>query len=70
LGINGFRATVSSLKRSRVRLKTCPKCGSTDVSVQTYTGYITQPMYVCNSCGFQNTIFLEIDSEGMEKSRD
>jgi hypothetical protein len=26
----------------------------------TVTGYITQNIYVCNDCGFQNSIFLEL----------
>jgi len=25
------------------------------------TGYISQPTYVCNNCGFQSTIFPEVD---------
>jgi hypothetical protein len=28
--------------------------------VITTTGYITQNIYVCNDCGFQNSLFLEL----------
>jgi len=31
------------------------------------TGYISQPTYVCNSCGFQGNIFLEIEKEKEEE---
>ena len=42
-------------------IKVCPNCGSTDILSNTYTGYITQPVYVCNRCGYQNSIFPEVD---------
>jgi hypothetical protein len=29
----------------------------------TLTGYVTQPIYSCNRCGFQSYIFLEISKE-------
>jgi len=31
------------------------------------TGYISQPTYICNSCGFQGNIFLEIEKEKEEE---
>ena len=63
MSLKNFRDTVSSLKRKSVALKICPKCGCADVSVLTLTGFISQPMYVCNKCGFQNSIFLEVTRE-------
>ena len=64
-----FRETVSSFKRGGIKLKVCPRCGSADVSVLTLTGYVTQPIYACNNCGFRSNIFLEIskDKEGREE---
>jgi predicted RNA-binding Zn-ribbon protein involved in translation (DUF1610 family) len=61
--LENLKETLASLKRGKVRPKACPRCGSVDVSVQTMTGYISQPTYVCNSCGFQGNIFLEIEKE-------
>ncbi|MCQ5362851.1 MAG: hypothetical protein NO482_05470 [Candidatus Methanomethylicia archaeon] len=61
--MENLKETLASLKRGKVRPKACPRCGSVDVSVQTMTGYISQPTYVCNSCGFQGNIFLEIEKE-------
>jgi transcription elongation factor Elf1 len=55
-----LRETVASLKRGKVGLDACPRCGSINVSVITVTGYITQNIYVCNDCGFQNSLFLEL----------
>ncbi|MGA2572692.1 MAG: hypothetical protein ABSF36_00630 [Candidatus Methanomethylicaceae archaeon] len=55
-----LRDTVASLKRGKVGLDACPRCGSLNVSVITTTGYITQNIYVCNDCGFQNSLFLEL----------
>ena len=63
----GFRETVSSFKRVGIKLKVCPKCGSADISVLTLTGYVTQPIYSCNRCGFRGNIFLEISKEKEEK---
>lgn len=58
--MGGFKDTLSSVSRKK-GVKVCPECGSLDVSPVTMTGYITQPMYVCNKCGFQSTIFPEVD---------
>lgn len=55
-----LRETIASLRRGKVGLDACPRCGSINVSVITTTGYITQNIYVCNDCGFQNSIFLEL----------
>ena len=57
------KETVSSLKRSKIGLDACPRCGSTNVSMYTLTGYISQNYYVCNNCGFENSIFLEVTKE-------
>jgi len=69
LSAKDFRETISSFKRVGIKLKFCPKCGSADVSVLTLTGYVTQPIYSCNRCGFQSYIFLEIskEKEGVEE---
>jgi predicted RNA-binding Zn-ribbon protein involved in translation (DUF1610 family) len=67
LSAKGFRETVSSFKRVGIKLKVCPKCGSADISVLTLTGYVTQPIYSCNRCGFRGNIFLEISKEKEEK---
>ncbi len=48
-------------------LKVCPRCGSIDILSNTLTGYITQPIYVCNRCGYQNTIFPEVDVDTLKK---
>ncbi|MGC8937177.1 MAG: hypothetical protein ACP5KV_07455 [Candidatus Methanomethylicaceae archaeon] len=61
--MENLKETLSSLKRGKVRPKVCPRCGSADVSVLTMTGYISQPMYLCNNCGFQGNLFLEIEKE-------
>ncbi|MBM5805809.1 MAG: hypothetical protein FJZ49_07115 [Candidatus Verstraetearchaeota archaeon] len=62
-----FRETVSSFKRAGIKLKVCPRCGSADVSILTLTGYVTQPIYACNSCGFRGNIFLEVSKEKEEE---
>jgi len=69
LSAKDFKETISSFKRVGIKLKICPKCGSADVSVLTLTGYVTQPIYSCNKCGFQGYIFLEIskEKEGVEE---
>jgi transposase-like protein len=63
LSAKGFKETISSFRRVGIKPKVCPKCGSADVSVLTLTGYVTQPIYSCNRCGFQGYIFLEISRE-------
>jgi predicted RNA-binding Zn-ribbon protein involved in translation (DUF1610 family) len=57
-----LKETVAAAHRRGVGIKICPVCGSTDISAITMTGYITQPAYTCNKCGFQNTIFPEADA--------
>jgi transposase-like protein len=47
-------------------IKVCPRCGSTDILTNTLTGFITQPIYVCNGCGYQNTIFPEVDVDTLK----
>lgn len=63
MSLKNLRDTVSSLKRRSVALKVCPRCGSADVSVLTFTGFMSQPMYVCNNCSFEGYIFLEVTME-------
>ncbi|MCX8182160.1 MAG: hypothetical protein N3D12_03475 [Candidatus Methanomethyliaceae archaeon] len=65
--MENFKDTLTSLKRRKARPKACPRCGSLDVSVLTMTGYISQPTYLCNNCGFQGNIFLEIEKEDVKK---
>ena len=65
--MENLKETLASLKRGKIRPKACPRCGSVDVSVHTMTGYISQPTYICNSCGFQGNIFLEIEKEKEEE---
>jgi len=67
LSAKDFRETVSSFKRVGIKLKVCPRCGSADISVLTLTGYVTQPIYACNRCGFRGNIFLEISKDEEEK---
>lgn len=62
MGIKNLKDTVVAVKRHGVGIKICPVCGSADISAITMTGYITQPAYTCNRCGFQNTIFPEVDA--------
>ena len=63
-----LKETVAATRRRRVGIKICPVCGSTDISAITMTGYITQPAYTCNKCGFQNTIFPEADNAGTDQA--
>jgi len=63
-----LKETVAAAHRRGVGIKICPVCGSTDVSAITMTGYITQPAYTCNKCGFQNTIFPETDTAGTDQA--
>ncbi len=60
-----IKDTITSLRRGR-GVKVCPKCGSTDISPVTMTGYITQPTYVCNKCGFQSMIFPEVETSDLK----
>ncbi|MEJ5293233.1 MAG: hypothetical protein WHS82_06520 [Candidatus Methanosuratincola sp.] len=64
-----IKDTIASLRRGR-GIKVCPKCGSTDISPITMTGYITQPTYVCNKCGFQSTIFPEVEASDLKGARE
>ncbi|MBS7281626.1 MAG: hypothetical protein KIH09_17580 [Candidatus Freyarchaeota archaeon] len=61
--MENLKDTLAALKRGKVKPKACPRCGSLNVSVLTMTGYITQPTYLCNECGFQGNIFLEVEKE-------
>jgi len=63
-----LKETVAAAHRRGVGIKICPVCGSTDISAITMTGYITQPAYTCNKCGFQNTIFPEADAAGTDQT--
>lgn len=62
-----IKETLSNVKRGQKSVKVCPQCGSTDIVSRTMTGYITQPSYTCNHCGFQSSIFPEVTLEEIEK---
>ncbi len=64
-----IKDVLSSLRRGR-GIKVCPECGSTDISPITMTGYISQPTYVCNKCGFQSTIFPEVDMADLKGEKE
>ena len=42
-----------------MKLKTCPKCGSTDIS----SNYVLKPRYKCNTCDYEGDIIVERDVE-------
>jgi hypothetical protein len=52
-------------------MKLCPKCKSTDVHVDfsnhAVWGYGLPPKYECNSCGYINTFFIEVDKKDIHK---
>lgn len=62
-----IKETLSNVKRGHMSVKVCPQCGSTDIISRTMTGYITQPSYTCNNCGFQSSIFPEVALDEIEK---
>ena len=64
-----IKDVLSSLRRGR-GVRVCPECGSTDISPITMTGYISQPTYVCNNCGFQSTIFPEVDMADLKGKKE
>lgn len=64
--MKNLKDTMAAARRREVGIKVCPVCGSTDISAITMTGYITQPEYTCNKCGFHNTLFPELDPSGKD----
>lgn len=63
MNLKNLKETFGALRRKKVEPKACPRCGSTDVSILTLTGYISPPTYLCNKCGFHGTLFLEVEKE-------
>ena len=47
---------------------TCPKCGSSNISIATNSEGLT-PMYRCNQCGHKNNLFPQFEKkdEGSEE---
>ncbi len=43
-----------------MKLKTCPRCGSTDIQLDRLMG-ITGNRYKCNTCGYSGDIIAEQD---------
>lgn len=43
-----------------MKLKTCPACGSTDITSDRTTG-ITGNRYKCNTCGYTGELIIEQD---------
>ncbi len=66
MDLKNVKDALSSVRRKKVRPKVCPRCGSADVSILTLTGYMSQPAYLCNKCGFHGSLFLEVDKEEKE----
>ncbi|MGQ9759765.1 MAG: hypothetical protein ACUVQ5_04240 [Candidatus Methanomethylicaceae archaeon] len=61
--LENLKETLGAVRRKKVKPKVCPRCGSTDISILTLTGYIAPPAYLCNKCGFHGTLFLEVEKE-------
>lgn len=45
-----------------MKLKTCPQCGSTDISIDRMMG-VTGVRYKCNTCGYSGDVIIEQDVE-------
>mgnify|MGYP001570928233 FL=1 len=45
-----------------MKLKTCPQCGSADITLDRLMG-ITGAKYKCNTCGYSGDIIVEQDIE-------
>ncbi len=49
-------------KAFKMKIRTCPNCGSTDVEIDRTMG-ITGAKYRCGSCGYSGDIIIEQDVE-------
>ncbi len=45
-----------------MKIRTCPKCGSTDIILDRLMG-LTGTKYKCNTCGYSGDVIVEQDVE-------
>ncbi len=50
--------------RAKIKLKTCPDCNSTDITIDKLMG-ITGNRYKCSTCGYAGDVIVESDVEKM-----
>jgi predicted RNA-binding Zn-ribbon protein involved in translation (DUF1610 family) len=56
--------TIRNLKRDQHHLRICPKCGSAKIrEVSSLGGWILPSRYVCDDCGYDGYLLLELEKE-------
>jgi len=59
----GFKEFLKSLKRRHKGTLICPICGSKNVVLMPFTGWLLPSTYMCKDCGYIGHLVVEVDEE-------
>jgi len=56
--------------KDRKYVKVCPKCGSTDITNRFFGYKSVYDNYVCNGCGYRNSVMPEFQKNAVIRIKD
>ena len=67
--LENLREVLKGLKRRKLVLKLCPRCGSPKLRLSSrFDVWLTPEQYVCEDCGYKGPVVMEIEEEGEQKA--
>jgi predicted RNA-binding Zn-ribbon protein involved in translation (DUF1610 family) len=65
-GLRGLLETLKKIRYDSPQPKFCPKCRGYNIKPKQSFGILPQ-QYRCDDCGYEGTIFLELDEDRSQK---
>ena len=56
-----FKEFLKALRKGKRGLLVCPVCGSKNIKIMPYTGWLLPSTYMCEDCGYIGYLVLEVD---------
>jgi predicted RNA-binding Zn-ribbon protein involved in translation (DUF1610 family) len=69
--VNDFIDVVKGLKKSKSKIKVCPRCGSSSIRLSNNLSFwLTPAVYICEKCGYEGPIVMELEKDNKTHSQD
>jgi rubredoxin len=69
--VGSLRDVLKSIKHSKPKQIYCPRCGSPKLQLSSTLDYFLTPQkYCCNNCGYVGTVFMELEKETEEETKE
>ena len=69
--LNEFIDVTRGLRKSKSKIKVCPRCGSNGIRLSNNLGFwLTPAVYICEKCGYEGPIVMELERNNKTPSQD